>query len=58
LAHAATCSPSSLWRRSGKPVGSFLQTGPITAFVTLELPFMLIGLEGYRLLTGGFGEPS
>jgi len=46
------------WRRSSKPIGSFLQTGPITAFVTLELPFMLIGLAGYRLLTGGFGEPS
>ncbi len=46
------------WRRSGKPLGSFLKTGPITAFVTLELPCLLIGLIAYWLIMGGFPEPS
>jgi hypothetical protein len=46
------------WRKSGKPVRSFLRTGPITAFVTLELPFLLIGLLAYRLIFGDLGQPS
>ena len=46
------------WRKSGKSIGSFMKTGPISAFVTLELPCLVIGLIAYRLFTGGFGEPS
>jgi hypothetical protein len=46
------------WRKSGQTVGTFLKTGPITAFVTLELPCLVIGLIAYRLIMGGFGEPS
>jgi hypothetical protein len=46
------------WRKSGKSIGNFLRTGPITAFVTLELPFLLIGLLAYWMVRGGFVEPS
>jgi hypothetical protein len=46
------------WRKSGKPIADFLKTGPITSFVALELPFLLIGLLVYRLVTGGFVDPS
>jgi hypothetical protein len=46
------------WRKSGSSIGTFIKTGPITAFVTVELPCLLIGLVVYLLIFGRFVEPS
>jgi hypothetical protein len=46
------------WRKSGSPLGTFIKTGSITAFVTVELPCLVIGLVVYLIIMGGFIQPS
>ncbi len=46
------------WRKSGSPLGKFIKSGPITAFVTVELPCLVIGLLVYLVIFGRFVEPS
>jgi hypothetical protein len=47
-----------LWKRSGSSFSRFMKTGPVTAFVGVLLPTLLVGLIAYALVTGGFIEPS